>query len=194
MKKTTKTLAIALGTGSLLIGGVAIAQSPMAQADMTRDAVIAKTNERFAKMDVNGDGVLSEADREAKAKEHFAKLDTNGDGMLSEAEFLAAREARMEERQERREARKERRGGDRMAHRGGRGHHGGPEGGPRGGMHMLKMADTNQDGQITKAEFQAAALTRFDKADADGDGTVTREERKAAHEAMRAQRGQRDAE
>ena len=183
--KTTKTLAIALGTGSLLIGGVAIAQSPMAQADMTRDAVIAKTNERFAKMDANGDGVLSEADREAKAKEHFAKMDTNGDGTVSEAEFLAVREARMEQRQERREARMEQRGGERMARRGGRGHHGGHH----GGKGMMKMADTNQDGQITQAEFQAAALARFDKADADGNGTVTAEERKAARQAMKAQRG-----
>ena len=55
-----------------------------------------------------------------------------------------------------------------------------------GAMMMGRMADTDKDGTITRAEFTNAALTRFDTVDADKNGTVTQAERKAAHEAMRA--------
>jgi hypothetical protein len=44
---------------------------------------------------------------------------------------------------------------------------------------------------ISKAEFQAAAMARFDKADANGDGIVTAEERQAAREARRGARNKR---
>tara|TARA_Y100000815_G_C13046157_1_gene388768 strand:+ start:98 stop:328 length:231 start_codon:yes stop_codon:yes gene_type:complete len=60
----------------------------------------------------------------------------------------------------------------------------------RGGGMMAK-ADTNGDGRLTLQEFQAHALARFDRADADSDGTVTQAERKAAREAMRAQMAER---
>jgi len=43
-------------------------------------------------------------------------------------------------------------------------------------------ADTNQDGQVTKAEFTEAAKTHFFTADTDGDGFLTETERKAYHE------------
>ena len=52
----------------------------------------------------------------------------------------------------------------------------------------MERADTDGNGSISQAEFQAAALARFDKADANGDGTVTSEERRAAREAHRAER------
>jgi Ca2+-binding EF-hand superfamily protein len=51
---------------------------------------------------------------------------------------------------------------------------------------MTRMADTNNDGSITRAEFEAAALKHFATADANSDGQVTREERQAAHAKMRA--------
>jgi len=37
--------------------------------------------------DADGDGVVSKAEYDAKADERFAKLDANGDGMLSEDEM-----------------------------------------------------------------------------------------------------------
>src|SRR3546814_20375997 len=58
-----------------------------------------------------------------------------------------------------------------------RGHHG-----KRGGQHGMRMmgkADTDGDKAISQAEFQTAALARFDAADANKDGQVTSEERKA---------------
>jgi hypothetical protein len=63
-----------------------------------------------------------------------------------------------------------------------------------GGRHMRgmgQMADADKDGTISQAEFQAAALERFDRLDADKDGTVTSEEQKAAHEGMRRQMRER---
>lgn len=180
-----KKIALILATGSLIAAGAAIAQ-PMGErgerVPATRDAVITKTDEAFARMDANGDGVLSEADKAARMAERFAAMDTDGDDMLSEAEFMAAHEARAEKREERREMRGERRGGERMGMRGKRGGRG-------AGEAMIKRADTNSDGQVTKAEFQAVALARFDKADTDGDGTISAEERQAARKAMKEMRG-----
>ena len=165
-----KKIAIALSISALAIGGVAVAQGQMGAS--TRAEVTAKTDQAFARMDANNDGVVNAEDRQARALERFAKLDTDNNGSISQAEFLAMHEARGERRAER----GERMGGKRMGRRGG-----------HRGM-MGAMADTDNDGTITAAEFRAAALTRFDAADADNDGTVTREERRAAMQAMRQAR------
>ena len=105
----------------------------------------------------------------------FERADTDGSGGLSEAEMIAAREARQEARGERRGQRGEMRRG-------------------RGGMHramkMLQRADTNNDQVVSRAEFDAAVEARFARVDADGSGTITAEERKAAREAMKQRRGQ----
>src|SRR3546814_15144388 len=57
------------------------------------------------------------------------------------------------------------------------------------GMRMMGKADTDGDKAISQAEFQTAALARFDAADANKDGQVTSEERKAQRGAWRAKRG-----
>ncbi|WP_249340459.1 hypothetical protein [Sphingomonas sp. 2SG] len=57
---------------------------------------------------------------------------------------------------------------------------------PGGGMMRL---DANHDGVITRAEMIAEAEARFAAMDTNKDGKVTPEERDAAREAMRAQRG-----
>ncbi|GMN13420.1 EF-hand domain-containing protein [Altererythrobacter sp. MTPC7] len=188
--KTPKAIAIGLASASLLVGGVAIAQQgPGDRAPMTRDQMVQKTTERFAKMDVNGDGQISTADREARMAQRFAEADANGDGALTQEEMASAREARRAERTEQREARAAAGGGEeRMGRRGGGKHHG--KRGGRGGFGkaMMERADTDGNGAISQAEFQAAVLARFDQADANGDGTVTSDEHRAAREAMRAQR------
>ena len=63
-------------------------------------------------------------------------------------------------------------GGHRM---GGRGMQGG----------MMRMADANRDGAITRQEFLTASLSRFDRGDANRDGQLTSEERRAMHGRMR---------
>lgn len=145
---------------------------------VTKADAMAKADAKFAKMDANNDGALDQADRAAKVKQHFATMDADNNGSVSEAEFLAAREARMEKRQDGREMRSEHEGkGHRM---GGRG--------KGGGMKMLAMAGTNGDKSVTQAEFRAAAEARFAKADVNNDGTVTADERKVQHAAMRGDR------
>lgn len=178
MRKLTLSMTAAvLATAGVAIAAPAIAQG-MAKPDMTRAQVEAKAAEHFAKMDLNNDGVLNAADREARRAKVFDKLDSDNNGSISEAEFAARHAARAEKRADRAEH---------AAHEGGkRGHR---MGGHRmmGRMAMAKMADTNNDNAISRAEFTAAALAHFDKADADRNDTVTQAERKAAHQAMRAE-------
>ncbi len=56
----------------------------------------ARAEERFKKLDTNGDGGLTQqelnAGREKAEAERFKKLDTDGDGKLSEAEMKAGRQ------------------------------------------------------------------------------------------------------
>lgn len=47
---------------------------------------------------------------------------------------------------------------------------------------MLEMLDTNKDGSISKAEFEAKRSNEFSAADANNDGTVTPAELTAFHE------------
>ena len=49
---------------------------------------------------------------------------------------------------------------------------------------MFKGADTNGDGAISKAEFDAFHVKRFKEMDANGDGKITLDEMKAAHKQM----------
>jgi hypothetical protein len=178
-----RKLTLSIGAAVLATAGVALAAPAIAQhAEMTRAQVEAKAAERFAKMDLNNDGLLNAADREARRAKAFDRLDADNNGSINETEFNARRAARAEQRaahagHEGVEAgkRSHRMGGHRI---GGRG---------MGRMAMARMADTNNDQAISRAEFTAAALAHFDKADADNNGTVTQAERKAAHEAMRAQ-------
>ena len=66
-------------------------------------------------------------------------------------------------------------GGERDG-RPGMGRHMGPKGGPRAEaafVRMLKLADADKDGKVTKAEADAAFLKLFDTVDADKSGAVT---------------------
>lgn len=147
--------------------------APGMKADADGNRAISKTeamaaaDARFAKMDANGDGSLNQADKAATVAKRFATMDSDKNGSLSEAEFVAAHEARVEKRTDRREKRMGRGGPD-----GKMGRHG-------GGMKMLARADTNGDKTISRAEFRAAAEARFAKADANRDGSVTADERRA---------------
>lgn len=60
-------------------------------------------------------------------------------------------------------------------------HHGGP----------MMMADGDKDGVLTKAELLAGVDARFNKFDANHDGKITSEERRAAFDAMRAKMAER---
>ena len=65
-------------------------------------------------------------------------------------------------------------------------------GGKRGGhMAMLQRADTDGDKSISRAEFQAAVDARFARADTDGNGEISAAEREAMKQARQERRAQR---
>ncbi len=138
------------------------------------------------------------AEAQARAAEMFARMDANKDGKLDQAD-RAAREgerfARMDtnkdgsiSRDEFAAARKPREGAG-EGRRGGEGHHGKMgarrHGGGKMGAMMGRMADANKDGTVTKDEFVAAQTRRFDMVDTNKDGTISAEERQAARSSMR---------
>ena len=178
-----KSLTLSFAAATVLFaGGAAYAQTdtPVApapgaaqprgepRAPMTRAQAEQRSTDAFGRMDLNSDGVLNQADREAARHKAFDSVDADKDGAISFAEFDA-------QRGDRREARAERRGPDGRGGRDGKGfaRHGGP-----GGPGMARRADADHDGTVTKAEFTTAALARFDRADADKDGTISLEERR----------------
>ncbi|MXP40425.1 hypothetical protein GRI75_02035 [Altererythrobacter soli] len=163
------TLSLIAGAAAIAAGGVAFAQAAPAGKALTRADVQQHSAQAFERMDANQDGKIDQADRDARQKTRFDRVDADGNGAITYAEFTAARGERAERGQPGE-------GGERMGRRGG--HRMGMRG--HGSFGRMIEADANGDGAITQAEFQAAAVQRFDRADADKNGTVTREERKAA--------------
>jgi len=178
--RMTKRIAMALGVVGVAagLGGVALAQQdmgmngamrahdPFGSATVTRAEAQAKAAEMFARLDVDGDGKLDAADRMAAMSKRFDAMDANHDGVLSRQEFLDAHQKMMG-----------RMAGMQPGHEGGMMHH---SGGMGRGMRMLGRMDANGDHAISRDEFIAGALKRFDAADADHDGKLTPDERRAA--------------
>ena len=157
-----------------------MAQMPEARKaaqPMTKAEVEARVKARFERLDTNRDGIVTreevDATRAARRAEaqnrRFTMMDADRNGSISRAEFDTAVAQRGERRAER--------GGKRWK----RGNRAGPEA-------MLARADTNEDGRLTLAEALARPMARFETVDANRDGTVTPEERRAAREKMREQR------
>ncbi len=167
-----RKLSLSLVAGALAVGGAAYAQ-PAERQPLTRAAAEQRSEKAFDRLDANHDGKLDQGDRGERLRARFDRVDANRDGSVSYAEFTAAHVGRDDGPPRGDHARRS--GAHRMAL------HGGP--GARRGM--SRLADADKDGAITKAEFQAAALGRFDRLDADKDGAVTREEVKAARDSMR---------
>jgi Ca2+-binding EF-hand superfamily protein len=161
---------------------------PMSDKVMTRAETVAMVRDHFGRLDSDRDGAITTAEvierhgemhdgddphvmRHHKVRDPgaaFDRFDANKDGSISREEFAEAREHRIEKRivikeqrrDKRREFRKHRMGGI-------------------GGARMIVMADTDKDGRITLAEAEAMALRHFDQMDANRDGQVTPEERRA---------------
>lgn len=196
-----KTLIAGAALAAMLTGSMALAQptpgkmrGPDANQDgiVTRDEVRAHARTMFERMDVNKDGKLDKADRDARMAERFKKMDTDGNGQLSQAEMQAARDAREAKRTQVRADAGDGKPGARGEWRGKRG---GPGMGKRGGMRGegLMRLDTNKDGAVTLAEFEAGAIERFNRQDTNKDGRITQDERDAAREAMKQRWQERKA-
>jgi len=172
-----KKLSMYAGLMALSIGSAAaLYAAPDGRADQDGNRVITKAeamaaaDAHFAMMDANGDGTLNDSDKTAMLAKRFAAIDTDKNGSINQAEFMAAHDMLGERRMSRREKRMEHgKMGKRHAREGGRG----------GPMDMMARADSNGDKAISQSEFRAAAEARFAKADANKDGSITPDERKA---------------
>lgn len=169
------TLSLIAGAVALAAGGTAMAQQAQpSRPPMTRAGAEQRAAQIFEKLDANHDGKIDQADRALREKARFDRIDANHDGQLSYTEFNAMHGQRDDAHPE----------SGRQGAEHGRGRRDGFRSRPGG---MSHMADADKNGAITKAEFQAAALTRFDRIDANKDGTVTPDEAKAARDSMRQQ-------
>lgn len=161
----------------LLIGGIAVlalavpAIAQIAKPDrptQTRAGAEAKVRTYFARIDADKDGFVTAQDmsvmRGVAMGNLFDLMDADKNGSLSRTEFDSAHA-----------------GGGK--HRMGGGH--GMKMG-RGGGRLMMMADADKDGRVALSEAVTGTLTMFDRADANKDGTLTADERRAARQAMRA--------
>ena len=173
-------------------------QGPRRGADLTRAQVIQRSDAAFARLDANHDGRFTREEAQARGEElreqmqtrMFERLDADHDGQISRDEFAQGR-----------------RHGPGMR---GPGEHramadGGPDGPPPGGPGMRRFRHGgpgmgrgmsmrmgarlfDEAGFVTAEQFRARALERFDRADANHDGTLTVDERRAVRGEMRRHR------
>lgn len=197
MKKSTLA-AGAAAVLAVLTAGVAIAQQApnrAARGDTDGDGRISRAEfvdgriARLSAIDANRDGSISAEERQSgidtrrnqRASARFEALDKDGNGAVSREEFTA-REPR----------------GDRAEHAGRGGRHGMGRGGHRGGGRGHGGGEWGQGaearGPMAIADVQTRLTTRFDRVDTNQDGFITAEERTAARQAMRENRGERRAE
>ena len=167
--------------------------APSVQRDgvQTRSEAVQRVQTMFARIDANRDGYLDQAETQAlrgqargqriqrgarnadpaRREQAFARLDANRDNMISRDEWARAQALRSQRMAERQGLR-----GQRMAMRGNA---------MRGGA-MLRMADADRDSRLSLQEATNAALQRFDRADRNRDGQVTRDERQQQRQQQRA--------
>jgi hypothetical protein len=151
-----KTIALVLAASAAALAAPAMAQ--MGPMQMT---------------DPYGDATVTKAEAGTEAGARFDKMDADHDGVLSPAEMAAGRPPRPA-------------GAPPAGGPQGGPPAGGPggQGGPGGGM--MRQMDANGDGKITRDEFVAAQLRRFDQMDDNKDGKLTKQERNDFFEDMRA--------
>lgn len=206
---------ILLGAAALAIAVPALAQiqpqapmapmAPMAprmDVTQTRDQVVARVRDHFARMDTNRDGFVAGDEvrsmrGQRQAMNHgghrmapggagrdpakaFDRIDTNRDGAISRDEFAKGHQIRIERK---------------VVINGAPGAPGAPGAGDHRGMRkmhrmggmgggMMKMADLDKDGRVSLQEATTSALQRFDKVDTNRDGRITPEERRSMHQKM----------
>lgn len=189
-----KASLIGAGLVSLMLAGTALAAPDGKRAGLDRSAPVARAymlamaNTRFDRIDANQDGMIEAAEMtahreqmrekmrerraERRAQRMAAQAEAGADAATDDADS-AGDAARWQERRAQRMAAMAKRGDGQPGQRG----------------QWLARMDTDGDGMISRDEFAARAMKRFDRADADSDGIVTPEERAAMREARRARRG-----
>ncbi len=166
-------------------------QSPMPPAGSAPPPPQGQRQSPFERADANRDGVITLEEVRIARTAAFTRLDANRDGFLVREEMPRPQERRM----------------------------GGPDGGPprserpmemsiRGGD-LLRQSDANNDGNVTRAEFdagwarfqaanasaiEAARARMFARLDTNNDGTITRAEADAGRGKFREVRVEKRGE
>lgn len=157
------------------------------EASITRDAFVDRRLQRLSAMDANGDGTVTaeemraaaQARRAERVASRFDRLDADKDGVISRGEF---------------EARQAAPGGPRAGQRGEGPRRAFAHGrrGPDGAARMARPG--GERGPLVLADVRARTGEAFDRMDANRDGVVTADERRAAFEARQEQRRERRME
>ncbi len=142
-----------------------------AAAMLGASIVSAAPEGRLAKLDTDNSGGISLAEMNAHSAERFARLDADRDGFVTKAEMSAHREMMRAER------------GGKAREQAGR-----HQGQSRRHGEGFARRDTDGDGRLSLAEFQATTAKHFARLDANGDGVVAREEFAKLREARQAKR------
>ncbi len=123
---------------------------------LARPAAMAGGGDWFEPADANGDGVVTREEFLRHRAGNFDKLDRNHDGVVSPADYPRLAKLKPEAYQ-------------RLTA-------------------MLDQADRNGDGAVSRAEMAETPPLMFTLADADQDGRVTRAEYDAARQTLRDRR------
>lgn len=186
-----------LATLALFAPAIASAQAPQT---LTRAAQTASAEQRFKRLDLNGDGKFdraeflkarNQAERQVEAElrqtltREFAELDANKDKNLTAAEIDAKVKIADAGKKSVGRLDKDKNGKISAA-----------EYTAQASLQpatdaaqQMRQWDLNRDGIVTRKEFAASLLARFDWFDANKDGTVTAQEFEAKAKAASAPKG-----
>jgi len=130
--------------------------------------------------DKDGDGAITRDEFRNSRIEAFARFDSNSDGFLDAADRPARHQKSTDAKPagEQDQADGTVRQGQWSRH----GHHGWHH---RGGKGLLERMDANADGKLSQDEFVEGAMSRFDKADTDGNGVLDAKELEAMKSAAK---------
>ena len=148
MNRLSRTTFIALCTTVICASGA------VAKPDHARSSVT------FEQLDADNDGSISRDEMEGMAQRRFNAADSNGDGKITvdELEALAASRARTNAEK------------------------------------IMTRLDKNDDGMLEESELPGGKRSgrRFDRMDTDGDGAISKAEYEAAREHMAKRRAAKD--
>ncbi|HBT70020.1 MAG TPA: hypothetical protein DEB63_19485 [Agrobacterium sp.] len=192
MTMTTRKIALS-ALGAALVLSTAATASFAAPGKGAKDRMPIRQEAAFVHLlkvaDTNKDGKISKEEFTARQDALFAEIDKDKDGSITPKEMREYRQAKMEAfraanpRPEREDAKAEdgkapegkraERHADRE-HGGRPGHKGwGKHGGKGAGLGMLRWADADENGQVSKAEFTAAGEKMFERLDKNKDGVIS---------------------
>ena len=140
---------------AILVSPLVMAIPALAQPDP--EEMQKRGEERFAEVDINGDGVINRGEFEDQRTQKFIEADANGDGQLSHDEVTQLIKNRMEGMGKRAEK------------------HGNKIQGK-----MFSHLDVDGDGFVAREEFDVITNRQFKNMDSNLDGQVTFIEAQAA--------------